>query len=347
MIDFRYHLVSIVAVFLALAIGIVLGSTELQGPVYNALSSAASRTSSVLQDKLTNESNELSAAQQSVTADEAWLQANEAGVLHGLLTGQKLLIVTEPGAQPSVISGLTTAAADAGATVTGQIDLSSNFFNPSTTTSASLASLNTSLANQAGIQLDTTVSLQQQAAIHVLASSLLAGASSVGNQNGATSTASADTTLQAYGQAGYLTVPVGAPAAAKSTVVVLVTPQAIPADSTQDLLAQALGPIAGELAKSSSATVVAGSTAGSGGGSPISVLRGNSVSSQVSSVDDADTTIGQIAVVEALHNALAGGKPGAYGRQAGGSPVYPALTPGSAASTSPSATPSPTKKAKK
>ena len=31
MIDFRYHLVSIVAVFLALAIGIVLGSTELQG----------------------------------------------------------------------------------------------------------------------------------------------------------------------------------------------------------------------------------------------------------------------------------------------------------------------------
>ena len=29
MIDFRYHLVSIVAVFLALAIGIVLGSTEL------------------------------------------------------------------------------------------------------------------------------------------------------------------------------------------------------------------------------------------------------------------------------------------------------------------------------
>ena len=32
MIDFRYHLVSIVAVFLALAIGIVLGSTELEGP---------------------------------------------------------------------------------------------------------------------------------------------------------------------------------------------------------------------------------------------------------------------------------------------------------------------------
>ena len=37
MIDFRYHLVSIVAVFLALAIGIVLGSTELQGDTIDAL----------------------------------------------------------------------------------------------------------------------------------------------------------------------------------------------------------------------------------------------------------------------------------------------------------------------
>jgi len=36
-IDFRYHLVSIVAVFLALAIGIVLGAAELQGPTYNIL----------------------------------------------------------------------------------------------------------------------------------------------------------------------------------------------------------------------------------------------------------------------------------------------------------------------
>ena len=47
MIDFRYHLVSIVAVFLALAIGIVLGSTELQGPTYNLLNqTTATRPSS-------------------------------------------------------------------------------------------------------------------------------------------------------------------------------------------------------------------------------------------------------------------------------------------------------------
>jgi hypothetical protein len=47
-IDFRYHLVSIVAVFLALAIGIVLGSTELQGPAFSLLDKTTSKLQSEL-----------------------------------------------------------------------------------------------------------------------------------------------------------------------------------------------------------------------------------------------------------------------------------------------------------
>ena len=37
MIDFRYHIVSIVAIFLALTIGIVVGTTALNGPVLDDL----------------------------------------------------------------------------------------------------------------------------------------------------------------------------------------------------------------------------------------------------------------------------------------------------------------------
>ena len=33
MISFRYHIVSIIAVFLALALGIVVGTTALNGPI--------------------------------------------------------------------------------------------------------------------------------------------------------------------------------------------------------------------------------------------------------------------------------------------------------------------------
>ncbi|HUC25193.1 MAG TPA: copper transporter, partial [Streptosporangiaceae bacterium] len=36
MIDFRYHLVSIIAVFLALAVGLAVGSTALSGKAVEA-----------------------------------------------------------------------------------------------------------------------------------------------------------------------------------------------------------------------------------------------------------------------------------------------------------------------
>src|SRR5947209_1754886 len=133
-IDFRYHLVSIVAVFLALAIGIVLGSTELQGPTYNILN----RTTARLQGELDQARGQLTTAQAKASEGEAYAQAVEPAVLRDLLSGQRLLIVTEPGAQPSVVSGISTAAIDAGATVTGQINLQPRFFDTSGTTQDSL-----------------------------------------------------------------------------------------------------------------------------------------------------------------------------------------------------------------
>ena len=42
-IDFRYHLVSIVAVFLALALGIVVGATALRGPLVDELKDNSNR----------------------------------------------------------------------------------------------------------------------------------------------------------------------------------------------------------------------------------------------------------------------------------------------------------------
>ena len=39
MIDFRYHLVSLVAVFLALSVGIVLGAGPLKGKIDSGVSS--------------------------------------------------------------------------------------------------------------------------------------------------------------------------------------------------------------------------------------------------------------------------------------------------------------------
>jgi hypothetical protein len=367
-IDFRYHLVSIVAVFLALAIGIVLGSTELQGPTYNFLN----RTTAKLQNEFDLVTSQRNAAQQQASLGEAYAEAVQPALLRNLLTGQRLLIVTEPGAQSSVVSGVSAAAIDAGATVTGQINLQPKFFDTSDTTLDSLNQTTLDVAEAASLSLSAGENYQQQAA-QVIASEILvkasgsagAGQSSAGGQTstgqtstgqtgtGQTSTAQASanadsgaqTMIQAYASSGFLDTT-GQPAT-QATVVVVVTPQNAPADGSADQLDQVLVPVVQELATKSSAVVVAGSSAGSGAGSPIAVLRSNNVANQVSTVDDADFAMGQTVVIQALAAMLDGGKAASYGFAANGaSSVAPSPVPTPTASASPSPTPTASTKKK-
>ena len=345
MIDFRYHLVSIVAVFLALAIGIVLGSTELQGPAYNLLN----QTTSKLQNELDQATSQRDAAQQQASQDESYAQAVEPAVLRDLLPGQRLLIVTEPGAQASVVSGLSAAAMDAGAAVTGQINLSPKFFDSSGTTQDTLNQVTVNAAQAAGLTLDASATYQQQAA-HVIASEILTTSLASSGPPGSRSASgdqatSAATMLQSYAAAQFLTTS-GQPST-PATLVIVVTPQNAPADGSADQLDQVLIPLAQELAAKSAATVVAGSSSGSGAGSPIAVLRSNNASSQVSTVDDADLVSGQTVAIQALAAQLAGGKAGSYGFTANGATAV-APSPAPTPTVSPSATSTPsTKKGKK
>jgi hypothetical protein len=362
-IDFRYHVVSIVAVFLALAIGIVLGSTELQGPTFNILN----HTTAKLQNEYDQARSQLATAQSQANQGEQYAAAVEPAVLRDLLPGQRLLIVTEPGAQPSVVSGIAAAAADAGASVTGQIALQPKFFDTSDTTRDSLNQTTQDVAQAANIVLTPVDSFQQQAA-QVIGSEILVKSASASPSPGSpastspastspasTSPASTDqgtsartTMLSAYASSGFLSTT-GQPAT-PATLVVIVTPQNAPADGAADPYDQVLVPLATELAASSSATVVAGSSAGSGPGSPIAVLRSSNVSNQVSSVDDADLVSGQTVTIQALAAMLHGGKAGSYGfTDNGASAVAPTPAPTPSASPSPtaSATVSAKKKAKK
>jgi hypothetical protein len=340
-IDFRYHLVSIVAVFLALAIGIVLGSTELQGPTYNFLN----RTTAKLQTELDQATSQRDTAQQQASEGELYAQAIEPAVLHNLLTGQRLLIVTEPGAQSSVVSGINSAAIEAGATVTGQINLAPKFFDTSATTQDSLNQTTLDVAQTASITLDPSATYQQQAAQVIASEILTTSPASPNGQPASDPGANAGTMLQAYAASQFLSTT-GQPAT-PATLAIVVTPQNAPSDGSADPLDQVLIPLVQELAAKSSATVVAGSSSGSGAGSPIAVLRSNNVASQVSTVDDADLVSGQTVAIQALAMLLGGGKAGSYGFAANGATAVapsPAPTPTASPSATSSAT---TKKAKK
>lgn len=341
MIDFRYHLVSIIAVFLALAIGIVLGSTELQGHTIDVLRSS----SDSLKSQLNAVSAERDGYQAQSNAGEQFLQTAEPRLLAGLLTGDRVVIVTEPGASGSVVTGVKQAAGISGATVTGVVALQPKFYDVSGATQSSLGVINGQIAGNDGTVLDATANPQtqyQQAAAQLIATAILEKSS----LEAGLPTATAQAVLGAYAQGGYLTVTPGT-VTDPATLAVLVAPQTAPTDGANDPASQVLLAVAQEFATYSAATIVAGSTAGSAQpGSAISVLRSSSVSGSVSSVDNADTTLGQISVVEALASQLAGKKPNSYGISGASavSPV-PAPTPSVSASASPSASRTPHPKA--
>jgi Copper transport outer membrane protein, MctB len=345
-IDFRYHLVSIVAVFLALAIGIVLGSTELQGATYNVLN----RTTAKLQGEYDQTRGQLATAQAQANEGESYAQAVEPAVLRDLLPGQRLLIVTEPGASAAAVAGISTAATDAEAIITGQIALQPKFFDTSATTQDSLNQTTLDLDRSVNVALTSTESYQQQAT-QLIASEILAkSAGSVQPSSSASAgtqpNSDAQSVLAAYAQAGFLNTT-GQPAS-QASLVVVVTPQTVPPGGSADQLDQVLVPVVSELAAQSSATVVAGTQAGSGAGSPIAVLRSNNIANQVSTVDDADLVYGQTVVIQALSAMLAGGKAASYGFAANGaSAVAPSPGPTPSASTSASPTPTATSSSKK
>jgi hypothetical protein len=331
MIDFRYHLVSIVAVFLALAIGIVLGSTELQGHTLDVLQS----TSDSLRSQLSAASAQRDSYQSQSSAAEQFLQNAEPTLLGGRLTGQKVVLITEPGAPSGVISGVQKAATTAGATVTGQVSLQPKFNDISGATQSSLGTINTSIAGDDGITLapaaDAQTAYQQQAAQLIAAATL-----TTSNASGGLSSSSAGTLLSAYAQAGYLSVS-GTPTT-PATLAIIVVPSSAPSGGQNDPLNQVLIAAAQEFAAASVATVVAGTTgAAAEQGNSVSVLRASSASARMSTVDNADTTLGQISVAEALAWQLAGGKPNSYGIS-GASAVSPNPLPSAITPSAPSTT---------
>lgn len=329
MIDFRYHLVSIIAVFLALAVGLVVGSTALSGKAEEALS-AAQRAALRNNSALRKDKDEL---QQEVAADQALASESAARLDAGLLTGERVVLVAAPGADSSVVSGLDKAVRQAGATVTGEVSLASAFVATSAQNEATLSQLAKSLAGNAGLNLTaepaTAVSGQQEAA-QVLAASLVSSSASL------TSSASEEV-LAGLSQNGYISVVSGAPADAPAGLAILVAPGGSSPQSTN----QVLMAVAQELKTAGSATVMAGPVSSIGSSSAISAE--NSAGPAVSTVDSADLETGQITVVWALRDLLEGKAPTAWG--AGTSAVIPSPAPTPSVTPSGRASSSPTVKA--
>ena len=322
MIDFRYHLVSIIAVFLALAIGLAVGSTALSGKAVEFLNSRE-RAAVADNASLTKRNQALT---NQLAADQAFAQAASRRLVGGLLTHEKVVLVVAPGADSAVTDGVAATLRQAGATVTGEVNLQQSFLTTTGVTETNLTQLAQNLAAQTGLappaQSASPVS-GQQAVAQLLAASLL-------DSPPGTSTVSVKATqdiMAGLEHDGFVQADSKTPAPAN--LAVLVAPGGAPPQTGNEVLVT----VATQLKEASSGTVMAGGSESVGAGSVIS--DENSSADPVSTVDNADTEFGQIMVAQALRYLLEGKAPAAYGI---GSGIVPSPAPTPSATASPTTT---------
>lgn len=126
MIDFRYHLVSLISVFIALAIGIVLGAGPLRESLGDQLAEQV--------EQLRTEKDDLRAANEELTADRdqltGYVEASAPQLLEGTLDGTTIALVTEHDSSRTEVEAVEANIATAGGTVGPRITLQPMLWAP-------------------------------------------------------------------------------------------------------------------------------------------------------------------------------------------------------------------------
>jgi Copper transport outer membrane protein, MctB len=125
-IDFRYHIVSIVAIFFALGAGVLLGSGPLKNTAGDMVASQAERDRKALEDAR-EEIIELKTLDK--YRDE-YTSKVTSSLTYTKLRDRKVAVVTMPQAEESVVEGITKTLQDAGAQITTQVSLDEKLFDP-------------------------------------------------------------------------------------------------------------------------------------------------------------------------------------------------------------------------
>lgn len=318
MVDFRYHVVSIVAVFLALGIGIVFGTTAINRAILDDLDRNVSR--------LTTEKRGLEADRKKLTDDvhddEAWAKAVFSTLVEGALSGERVVVISAPGASKSVRDDVVRQLKASGAAVVGRIRLSPALADPSR--AAELDDLVVRELPQ-GLTLPPGATAGQRAVAEV---AYVTGLAADDTAPPAAVPPSATTrVLAALRERGFVAVDGGNVSPARNVVVVLpgAPPTETPSPTASPLPREPgtdfLTALAGMPARP--AVVAVAPTGGSVSGSALEAIRADALlQDSVSTVDDADTVYGQAALVLALVEARHGGT-GHYGTGVGADAPVP------------------------
>jgi hypothetical protein len=321
-ISLRYHIVSLVAVFLALALGIVVGSTVLQEGTVSVLRATSER---VRQESERNSKENVALKQ-----EQARLQSFGTTVLPELvqdrLKGRSVVLVDTDKVDSGLRNGVRKVLEDAGARVDGQITFADERLalgaDADRTAMAGLLAVDAGapevlrgeLVKKLAARLATSTALPQEDGQR--ASDMLTGLQDAKFLADLELSRPLASGTDPFPRQGSMFVLLG-PAAAATTAV---APDAFLVPLADQVSSQAgTGPVAGV-----EAFAVPKET------SWILALRDNrTVSRRVSGIDSVDTVYGQLALVEALEDSLQQLPAGQYGTKDGASGLLPERTEGS------------------
>ena len=310
MIDFRYHLVSLISVFLALAVGVVLGA----GPLQNSLGTALNDQVTALRENRNATQAKLEQTETAVNERDSYITQAATSLLPGTLASKNVAMVLLPDAKAEDADAIGTQLKNAGATVTGRVSLTSTWVD------LSRENYRSTFSGQVQGHLDSTTSKDANGILgEALAKALTA--------NDDSSRVLMDMLSVTVDKSGtpFISVDSTPTAAAEMIVVVGPRPQAssgkgatVEASPGEDpkAWAKALEGTAGR-----APTVVVGSADGDGG--VVGIIR--SEKTKVTTID----SVGQIAASVSTPLALAStraGTTGHYGFDKGAEAVMPPVT---------------------
>lgn len=292
MIDFRYHLVSVIAIFLALAVGIVLGTTKLNGAVLDNLNGQVAGLRADKQDLRTR----LGQTEGQLASDGAFVKLVLPMLVAGRLDGERVAVVSSPGTPDGLRRDVLAALQRAGATVTVQLRITSDYVDPAK--DAVLARLVTGLVAPAR---DVATGDGAQRAAAELASAVV---TKPGEGSGTERVAAQ--VLRTFSQAGMISLS-GPSTGAATLAVVLTGPAEKARSDTSAKSAAILLSLAVALDARSGGTVIGGPLTATTNDGLLAAARGtNPVNREVGTVDSADLPVGQVETVLALAAQLRG-----------------------------------------
>lgn len=300
MISLRTHAISLAAVFLALAIGVALGSGLLSNTVLSGLRDDKQE----LQHQIDGLDEQRNALNEKLSAAGEFDAQMSPRILRDVLAGKSVVVFRTPDAADDDVDSVARMVGQAGGTVSGTVALTDEFINANS--AEKLLSVVNSPIVPAGAQLSTKSVDQGSQAGDLLGIALLINRDPkvpvVDDQQ-------RDTVLTALRDTGFITYGdrVGAANAA-----LIVTGGGLGDDAGNR--GATVARFAAGLAPHGSGTVIAGRDGTASGTAAVAVARSDAgLASSVSTVDDIDVASGRITSVLALSDLISGGRPGQYG----------------------------------